>query len=88
MHRLHDGLDRIVRDLMGCFSHGFHETRHFTRFPFHKVSITADIIGSCSARIASANLACAPPFRRMSAAERAAKLDTAITLMLKGLTRK
>jgi len=61
MHRLHDGLNRIVRALMGCFSDGFHETRHFTKFPFHEVSITADLIGSCSARIASADLACAHP---------------------------
>ena len=34
------------------------------------------------------DLACAPPYRRMSAADRTEKLDTAITIMLKGLTRK
>jgi AcrR family transcriptional regulator len=34
------------------------------------------------------DLVCAPMYRRLSSDERTAKLDTAINLMLKGLTRK
>jgi hypothetical protein len=34
------------------------------------------------------DLVCAPMYRRLRSTERAAKLDTAVTLMLKGLTRK